>query len=124
AERAVMHELRLAIAKMQLALGKARGMAKQPSHGVADAIGVFQPLAQYHVAAALAVHGPRGGELREAAAKLLRRGKRPRLQLGIAAGQPAAVAACRRRLIGKRRERDDLGAGASPAVENVRIDES
>ena len=46
------------------------------------------------------------------------------MQLRIAARQPAAVAALRRRLVGERRERQDFGAGAAPAVEHMRIDEA
>ena len=45
------------------------------------------------------------------------------MKLGIAAGQPAAVAVFGRRLVGERREGDDLRPGPPPAGENMRIDE-
>ena len=45
------------------------------------------------------------------------------MQLRIAAGQPATVAALRWCLVGERREGHDLGAGPPPAGEDVRIDE-
>ena len=45
------------------------------------------------------------------------------MQLGIAAGEPAAVAILRRRFVGERREGDDRRAGMAPAGEDVRVDE-
>ena len=45
------------------------------------------------------------------------------MQFGIAARQPAGVAVGGRRLVGERREGDDLGPGAPPAADEMRIDE-
>src|SRR5712691_6066794 len=122
-DRAVDTKPGRAIAEMQLALSEARRVAEQSRHGVADAIGVLEAFAEHHVAAALAVHPARGCELREPGAKSLGGRKRSGVQLRIAARQPAAVAARRWRLVGERREPDDLGAGAPPSGEDVRIDE-
>src|SRR5262249_1439480 len=121
ADRAIDEELRLAITKMELALREARGVAEQASHGVANAFGVLEHLAEDHVAAALPVHRTRGGEARESFAEFVRGSELLRVKLGIAAGEPAGVAVLGRRLVGKRRERHDLCAGALPAVENMRV---
>ena len=83
-----------------------------------------RPLAQHHVAAAFAMDRPGLRKTRQPGAKPGRRRERAGMELRIAAGQPAGIAVARRRLVGKRREGDDLGAGAPPAVENVRIDEA
>ena len=56
ADRIVRQQARLAIAEMQPALGKARGMAEQARHRVAHALRVLDALAEHHVAAALAVN--------------------------------------------------------------------
>ena len=90
---------------------------------MAHAVGIFEALAQHHVAAALAVHRPRRGKPRKPVAKTPRSSERAGMKLGIAAGQPADVAVRGRRLVGERRERDDLGARAAPAVDDMRIDE-
>src|SRR5690242_4747601 len=50
AERAVRQQPRAAVAEMQLALGKTRGMAEQAGHVVNAPVGVLQALAQHHVA--------------------------------------------------------------------------
>ena len=97
---------------MQLALCEAGGMAEQPGHAVADAVGVLEAFAEHHVAAALAVHRPRRGETRKPGAEPVGGGKPSGVKLRIAAGKPATVAVLRRRLVGERRERDDLGARA------------
>ncbi len=109
---------------MQPALGEAGGMAEQAGHGVAPAGGVFEAFAQNHVAAALAVHRPRLREVAQAVSKFSRRRERFGMQLRIAARQPAAVGTLGRRLVGERRERQNLGAGAPPRRGDVRIDEA
>src|SRR5262249_13861351 len=48
----------LAIAEVELARGKTCRMAEQSGHGMTRAIGIFQPLAEHHVAPAFAVHRP------------------------------------------------------------------
>ena len=45
------------------------------------------------------------------------------MQLRIPAGQPAHVAALRRRLVGERRKGRYLGTGPTPKIEQMRIDE-
>ena len=122
-ERAVLEQSRGAIAEMQTALGEARRMGEQANHGVTRAVGIDQPLPKHHVAAALAVHRPACGELREPCLEAPGVGERAGMQLGIAAGEPAGIAILRRRLIGERREGDDLGAGAAPAAQHMRIHE-
>src|ERR1700749_4691529 len=52
------------------------------------------------------------------------RGQRAGMQLRIATRQPAGVTACVWSLVSKRRERHDLGAGAPPAIDEMRIDEA
>jgi len=64
-QRSVGEQPRLAIAEMQLAPGKAGGMAEQPRHAMSDAAGILEALAQHHVTAALAMHRPRRGETRQ-----------------------------------------------------------
>src|SRR5512135_463497 len=120
---ALRKQPRLAIAEMELALREARGMAEQPGHGAAHAIRILEALAENHVAAALAMHLTRRGEAGEPVAETVRRGKPPRMQLGIAAGQPADVAALRRLLVGKGREGEDLGALPPPSCDEMRVDE-
>ena len=46
------------------------------------------------------------------------------MQFRIASRQPTAVGAVRRRLVGERRERYDLGAGLAPCVNYMRIDKA
>ena len=67
--------------------------------------------------------GARLRKARQPRAKARGRGKRAGMEFRIAAGKPAAVAALRRRLVGERREGDDLRAGRSPALDDVGIDE-
>jgi hypothetical protein len=69
---------------------------------VACAFRVLDPLAQHHVAAALAVDRPRVREAREPLLEALRRGERAGMEFRITARQPADVAALGRRLIGER----------------------
>ena len=45
------------------------------------------------------------------------------MQFRITARKPAQIAIGRRRLVGQWREGDDLGAGRSPALHEMRIDE-
>ena len=54
----------------------------------------------------------------------MRRGKRIGVQFRIAAGQPATIGAFGGRLVGQRRERNDLRAGATPGFDQMRIDEA
>src|SRR5713226_1144215 len=122
-ERAVAKEPRLAITEVQFALGEARRVAEQPRHRMAGAVGILEPLSEHHVAAALAVDGTRHRKLRKPGAKALRGRERAGVKLRIAAREPATVAAPRRRLVGKRGERKNLGAGSPPAVEDVGVDE-
>ena len=98
-------------------------MAEQAGHAVAPPASVLKRLAEHHVAAALAVDRPGRGKRPEPLLEAARRRKRAGMKLGIAARQPAAVAAFGRRLIGERREGDDLGTGLPPAGEHMRIDE-
>ncbi len=122
-ERARRDEPRRAIAEMQLAGRKTRGVSEQAGHGMAHAVGILEPRAQHHVAAALPMHRPRRRKSCKSVAKPPRIGERAGMKLRIAAGQPATVAVGRRRLVGKRRERHDLGARAAPAVDHMGIDE-
>ena len=46
------------------------------------------------------------------------------MQFRIAARQPATIRAFGGRFVGKRRERNDLGAGVAPGVDEMRIDEA
>ena len=81
------------------------GKVIRESMGMAHATRALDPFAKHHVAAALAVHRPALGEVREPAAEALRRRERTRMQLRIAAGQPARVALFRRSLVGERGKR-------------------
>ena len=45
------------------------------------------------------------------------------MELRIAARQPDEVGVGRRRFVGKRREGHDFGAGGTPALDEMRIDE-
>ena len=109
---------------MQLALGEAGGVAEQAGHGMRLPCRILQALAQNHVTAALAVHRPRLREASQSIAETSRRGERFRMKLRIAARQPAAVGAIRRRFVGQRRKRQDFGAGVAPRREHMRIDET
>src|SRR5262249_32277720 len=113
----------LTVSKMQLALGEARGVSEQTGHLVARAVRILDALAQHHVAAALAVYRPRLREAREPVPEALRGRECTGMEFGIAAGQPADVAAFWRRLIGERRKSRDLRARFAPAREHMRIDE-
>src|SRR5262252_2725841 len=90
------------VPKMQLAFGEAREVCEQACHRVARAARILDPLAQHHVAAALAVDRPRLREAREPFPEALRGGEHASMELRITAGQPADVAALVRRLIGER----------------------
>src|SRR5262249_16140072 len=95
-------QARLTVSKMQLAFGKARRVSEQATHRVARAVRVLDPLAQHHVAAALAVDRPRVREAREPVPEPLRAGHNASMELRITDGQPADVAALVRQLIGER----------------------
>src|SRR3984957_12311054 len=113
-----------AVAEMQLALGEAGGVAEQAGHGMRAPGGILQALTQNHVTAALAMHRPRLCEVSQSIAETQRGSKRFRMKLGIAARQPAAVGAVRRRLVGERRERQNFGTGVAPRRKQMRIDEA
>ena len=85
---------------------------------------VLQAFAQHHVAAALAVHRPGRGEAFQAGGEISRVGERVGMQFRIAAGQPSDIGIVRRRFVGERRERQDLGAGLAPCIDHVRIDKA
>src|SRR3954453_24245161 len=56
ADRVVGEQSRLTIPEVQAALGKARRVAEQPGHRMADAVLLLKTSAQRHVAAALAMN--------------------------------------------------------------------
>jgi hypothetical protein len=60
----------------------------------------------------------------QACGKISRRCERAGVQLRIAAGQPAAIGALRRLLVGQRRERKNLRAGRAPRLDKMRVDEA
>ena len=74
-------------------------MAQQSGHDMGRAVGIFETFAEYHIAAALAMHGTRCGETRKAITKTMSRCKFPCMQFRIAARQPADIASVGRRLI-------------------------
>src|SRR5262249_36644871 len=115
---AVGEKRRLAVAEMRLVLGEARGMAKEAGHGMADAVGVLKPLAQHHVASALAVHRPRRGKAVEPFTEFVSSSEPAGMELRVPSGQPAGIATPRRGLIREWRERHDLGACAAPALKD------
>ena len=88
-----------------------------------DPGGVDQAFAQRHIAAALAVNGLRRREQPQAVEEAARAGEAAGMQFGIASRQPAGVAVGGRRLVGQRREGDDLRPGRPPAADEMRIDE-
>src|SRR5439155_9323641 len=122
-DRTCCAKTRLAVSKMQLALGETRGVSEQPRHRVARAACILQSLAEHYMAAALAVHRPRLRETREPRLEFLRSSERAGMKLRITAGQPADIAALGRRLIGERGKGHDLRAGFAPRREQMRIDE-
>ena len=124
AKYTVRKKPRRTVAEMQFAFGEARHMAEQSRHGVATTLRVFEALAQNHVAAALTVHWPRLGELLQSRTKAFHSDERIGMKFRIAARQPAAIGVLRRRLVSKRREWKDLGAGFSPSLDEMWIDEA
>src|SRR6516225_3324464 len=97
---AVGQKRSLAVAEMKLASCKARGMTEQAGHGMADAVGVLERLAENHVSSALAVHRAGRRKSCEPLAKALRGSQSAGVELRVAAGQPAGVAVRWRRLVG------------------------
>ncbi len=85
-------------------------------------VGIDQAGAQRHVAAALAMHRAGLRESAHALGKARRGGELAGMQFRIAAGQPGDVAGGIGRLVGQRREGDDLGARRAPAFQQMRID--
>src|SRR5208283_1889502 len=124
AENTIRQKPRGAVAEMQLAAGEARCMAEQSGHGVALPRRILKALAEHHVAAALAVHGARLGKAPQPFGKSPRDGELIGMQLRISAGQPAAIGTLGRRLVGERRKCKNLGAGATPRLDEVRINEA
>src|SRR5579871_3046154 len=108
---------------MQLPRCEAGGMAEQANHGMALPLCILEPLAEYHVTAALAVHWTGCAELSQPLMETMRLRKHARVQLRIAARQPAGVAIVWRRLIGQRRKTGDLSAGPPPSIAHMRIHE-
>ena len=124
AEHTVRQKPRRAVAEMQLPAGEARCMAEQSGHGVAPPRRILEALAQNHVAAAFAMHRARLGKAPQPCGKSPRGGERIGVQLRISAGQPAAIGTFGRRLVGERRKCKNLGAGATPRLNEVRINEA
>src|SRR4029077_20603536 len=104
AKHAVGQNARRAVTEMQFAFGKAGRMTEQAGHRVVASIGIFDTLAQNHVAAALAMHRTRRGEAAQAFGKTSRCRDRIGMQFGVTTGQPAAIGALWRRFIGQRRK--------------------
>src|SRR5271168_4517955 len=63
-------------------------------------------------------------EIGEAGFKFLRGGELRRVQLGIAAGEPAAVAMLRWRRVGQGGEEGDFAARAAPAFQDMGVEEA
>ena len=124
ADGAVGAQGRLAVAEVHPALGEAGRVAQQPGHRVMLPGGVHQPGTQRHEAAALAMHPAGLRERRQPCAEPPGGGQGACVQLGVAAGKPAGVAAVRRRLVRQGGERHHLGTGGPPAREQVGIDEA
>src|SRR3954447_7508131 len=123
AKRAVAKKPRLAIAEVQLALGKARRVAEETGHGVAMTARILHAFAEHHVTPAFAVHRPRLRKAREPGAKSARPGQGGGGQLGVGARGPGAIGVIGRRLVSEGREGHDLRPRAPPSLDDVRIDE-
>src|SRR5262245_60675322 len=108
---------------MQLALGEAGRMSQQSDHGVAATIRVFQSFTEHHVAAAFAMNSAGLGKTHKPRAEVAGVREGARVQLRIAAGQPAASAAFWWCLVVERREGDNLGPLPPPTLKDVWIDE-
>src|SRR5262249_53314991 len=115
-------EPRLTVAKMQFWVRRARRNIEQARHAMRAALLVRQALPQNHIAAAFPMDGPCPGEVLQACKKTLCGCKPFRMELRVAARQPAKVAVIWGRLIGKRREEVDFRARLSPAKKNMRIE--
>ena len=70
------------------------------------------------------MHRPACREAREPLLEARSIGEGVRVQFGITAGQPAAIAILGRALIGKRRKGHDFRAGAPPPRKKMRVGES
>ena len=122
-ERAVGKKPCFPVAQAQFALGETRRVSKQASHGMALSLGVLQAFPQHHVAAAFAVDRAGRAESPQAIVETKGVCKLAGMKLWIAAGKPAGIALIWGWLVGQRRERNDLGTGAPPALAKMRIHE-
>ena len=124
AENSVGEKPRSAIAEMQLALGEARrsGRAIRSWRGAdRPCPRCFRP----KPCSRRTRHAPDASRRNAATPrKISRSGERLGVQFRIAARQPAAVGVFRRRLVGERREWQNLGAGITPSVDRMWIDEA
>ncbi len=113
----------LAISQMQFSPGETRRYPQKIRHRMDGAVCVGHCCPQYHVSAALAVDGSRGGKVAKLLEEVMRSGQPPGVKFGIAARQPAGVAVAAGSLIGQRREEPDFRPGGPPALQQVRIEE-
>ena len=112
------------VAEVKLAEGE-RGLERQQSrHLVTPAVGILDPGAQHHVAAAFAVdrRAPRRRPAKPGHEAPVRREPRG-VKLGIAAREIDRIGILTRSFVGEGRERADLGASSAPAVDHGRIGE-
>ena len=124
AQRASDLQAGAAIAEMHPAVGERRFQRQQARHRMALSGRILHPRAQHHVAPTLTMNGNGAlGQRAQPVVKTMRRRQCSRVQLGIAAGQPYRIGSGIGRLVGQRRERQDLRAGRPPAIEQMRIDE-
>ena len=123
AEDTACQELSAAISQMKLPGGEACVQAKEPEHGVPLALRADEPLAQDHIAAALAMNGLCCGEGAQATAEVRVGGQAPEREARVAAGKPHRIGGTVRRLIGKRRERQDFRPRFVPCVQDMGINE-
>ena len=122
-QRAIRGNARLPIAERHASLFEACLDVEQSGHPMRRPLGVDETRAKRHVTPAFAMDVTRLREAPEPLAKSFRRRHPARVQLGIAAGKPAYVAIVRGRLVGERREANDLGPGRPPAPHDMGVDE-
>src|SRR5258707_8693226 len=122
-EGTVGEKLCFPIAEVQLARREAGRMPQQAGHGMAHPLRVLESFTEHHVAAAFAMHRAGLAKSPETALETMGVCQPARVKLRIAAGEPAGVAVIGGWLIRQRRERNDLGAAAPPAVTKMRIHE-